>query len=402
MALISAPRSPYQWPFDMGIIGLTVAEQSILEAAINLLRRPLPADEKGLCSIRWASTKQFVLFKNGPNKQLPRTVIVSQKFAIILLNNKGGIHHLEGGKLSYDPLNGIFLIKRPIFSSGQQMVINFIAYDLPPNDNEGFSEITHVECGGRTHKSNYYEKRSSFTLPQLYPPIKGSGAPPVLCLEPLVLLQNALRLLHAQIYRSPHMINRTTKSASFIEEDLPCWHGDIRPGSVACELDPLRAGEYRYKWTNWKSAMLQGVVYAPGWGSLEKIHCLRGNPQYEHLKGIEFNRKYGQLGDTWSFALLAGSLLCGDFAYFNGSTSPLPRFAFITDRLKVLPDGRIDDSGLITLTQRDVDDELNAIFNSIQGNSQRDGDLRTWWMIIKAWLKVDASERHTVTSTYIS
>lgn len=139
--------------------------------------------------------------------------------------------------------------------------------------------------------------------------------------------------------------------------------------------------------TSWK------VVYTHGWGAPEKLAlCSSGS-----LSSTEFNRRYGQAGDIWALALLIGSLLKGGFHYFPGYDHPLPNFGFIIKRINITPEGRLDESDLVTLKQEEIDEELDKLVATYESPStELEARIKKFWIVVKNMLTVDPAKRSLI------
>jgi hypothetical protein len=394
----SSPYS-YHWPTDLTRVGLTHEEILTTELMIASLQGQLSRRHPVLTE--WK--KREIIYPNDTKGILPRTVIVSEQFALVILGKDKAI---EGGgqnpiiRQAYDPLNGRFVLKKRIFSSAQHMVIDFIrTLKNSPEKSRGFAEITHVVNNERKGKVTYYECLYTATLSTLF---QGPGPFPQVDPDRLIDIQNALKRVHGETYYPDCLLS--SKGNQFSPKvPMMCWHGDICPENIVYE--PREADSLDncyYKIIDWGSSMLEEVIGTPGWASPEKIRFWNEDPKYKDLTNLEFNKKYGRAGDVWSLALLFAALLRGRCYYLPGSLSPFPSFSFITSRLRSRDDGVIDDSRLATLTQKEIDERLDDEIASIEGRSVAAQRLRYMWGIIWQWLTVDPNKRPTLNAYSLS
>jgi serine/threonine protein kinase len=385
-----------RWPRDLEAIGLTSEEVYNIEHTIVSLWNELPRYESGGCMTCTLRRGILITYPDGTEVPLSRTVVVTHRFALVMLKGKV----IKGGaqnptiKQVYDPFNATILLKKRIFSPAQLMVVQFIFHTAGKND-LALATITHVESGERNGKLLYYEELCKSTLTTMYLNVQKVGYCPKVSLDHVRHLLNTLQYIHVRTY-DPARIQGDQRGPLSLEKSLPFWHGDISPDNVVYMTHSSSVDFCHYRLIDWGSSMSKQIVRTPGWGSPEKIEFIRRNPKYRGLTSLEFNKKYAQAGDVWSLALLIASLLRGGFYYLPESYAPIPSFSFIKDRLHLLEDGGIDDLGLATLTQKEVDDRLDLQLATITGDSIADEQLKKMWGHIRQWLKVNPDERPTL------
>lgn len=386
------------WPEELSRLKITQEEKEILECAIRVIQKHLPADTEAYiahCTIKHHTT---ITSGDGSKKLLPRSLIISHSRAIVKLDQKGGMPTIPGGaqqqvmKFAYDAFNGQMLIKKKLFSQYETALYYYLLHCLETKkDMTGLAEIVHVEVSKGVLR--VFERQYACTLAEYL----RSGNPQMNIMR-FLEIQTGLRTLHSVQFKPPAIFQPVGISHSRGYYG-PCYHGDLSPHNIMCAKDS-ETGEVSYKLIDFAAGGSEHhVVWTPGWGSPEAIQFSKGL-NYQQYNVSQFNIRYGQKKDTWTYGLLLGSMLRGGFHPKYPELS-LPAFSFIEEKIKV-KEGKIDDSGIAGLTQKEVDDKLDQIVAAIDPAHPDRNSLLAIWNTIKLWLRVDPEKRPTLTECYLN
>jgi hypothetical protein len=375
------------WPPDLQTIGLTPEDKSLLEERVSAVYHDLPLNSPGCIH----SQRERVL----TGVDAADSLIVADRYALIRLKN------VKEKNLFYDLFTGERVRKKRISSPAQHMVLDLIYLCTNPSF-RGVSVIKHI------HKMTYYETCYPNTLGALYYPAVQMRLPN--WLPNILSLQEALRALHDHSYQPAHLCKEEDGLRLAFDCPRPCYHGYIHPNNIGCEPDPDRPGDYLLRLCDWTRSVQDRVSFCAGWESPETVRFISSSSSTISFSNRRaFNIKHGQARDVWSFALLVGSLLRGSFFYLQvlatGSLltfQALPSFDFITKRMEVTKEGEINDEALWTLTQGEVDADLDNFLIALQKEPDYTPAMKTCWECVKKWLRVNPDERPTLANCYIS
>ena len=340
----------------------------------------------------------------------PRSVFVTYDSACVILNSHGGMRTMQGGaqqgkiKHVWDALNGRWCVKKSAFNSFE--------YDLSRMLMTSDMSLRHIEDEKIRHsarkalpniigiyttpdkaKQRIIEERLSMDLNKYFV-IRGKKKADV---SHVLDLQNALMVLHSMKYKGGTFeIGNVSTSFSYFG---PVYHGDISPRNILCFPSTVNPKCVSYRFTDFSGGCNENVIYTPGWGSPETLRYLKKR-DYQHLSPIEFNQKFGQKKDVWSFALIVGTLLKYGF---NLKYLGLPPFSFIINKLDFDSQGRLEHNYRICdITQKEVDDELDLLIELAAAADRRETLLTTLWQLVKHWLRVDPNERPNLKDCHLS
>lgn len=327
--------------------------------------------------------KGTVLNIDGRNSEIPKTLFLTDKVAIISL---GITSHSSTGKsqkkitIGYDVLSGNHYFKKLIFSDYEMRLLKFLRNSFNEKKPLSVAQPFPYNTGC---KRKFWEKKGEQTLKEwLTTNYK-------LNLDSLLALQNTIKIFHLNDFSSSSLSWREGKSR-------PLFHGDISLNNIVCDFDAQ--GNVSYKLIDYEGGRIKNLSWTKGWCPPEYIaYCLKQG-LFAERSISEFNEMFGQKKDAWSLALVIGSILRG-YTDKTWCEAGLPAFSFITKRI-VINDGKLDEKKLLTLTQKEIDDEIAEIKNSINEDVVPDEGLRkillACWEVINGWLTVDPQKRPTV------
>lgn len=386
------------WPQDLDCIKMTQEEQEITECTIRALQRCLPQDTKEYIAHSTIKHHMTINLGDGSKKFIPRSLIVSHHRAIVKLNQKGGMPTVAGGahqqvmKFAYDAFKGQMLIKKKLFSQYETALYYYLQHCLASNqDMTGLAEIVHVETINGILR--VFERQYSCTLAEYM-----QSSNPKMNIPRFLEIQTGLRTLHSVNFRSASIsqANGTSHSRGYYGS---CYHGDVSPNNIMIAKDS-ETGDVSFKLIDFAAGGSEhNVFWTPGWGSPEAIQFAK-RLNFQQCNVAQFNVRYGQKKDTWAYGLLLGSMLRGGFHPKHPGLS-LPCFSFIEEKIKV-SEGKIDDSGIAGLTQKEIDDKLDEIVAAIDPDHSERDSLIALWNVVKAWLRVDPEKRPSVTQCYLN
>ena len=376
-----------QWPDTFANdYCLTANEETTLR---RVIQAELPKVKPGESRVLQKGYLSIVSTENGSLSMLtvPRTIRLSHNGVQVLFNRHGGLAGVGKGaqtKVShaYDPLSGRKLVKKNIVSEPQFSFIKELMKEQSqgrhvkafPRFVSAYRGSTHLE--GKPVKDGIgkcIQGLSDGTVRQLghsHDAWNGS-------IQSLIDLQNALRWMHTS-FKCPG--------------GLYGFHGDISPNNVFFKRDSQ--GDLELKLADFGATNdLNSLYHTVGFRPPEQH---RGMTQSDIL---EFNLKYGHKKDTWAMAMIIGSLLRkGRFDVHLQRA--VPAFDFIKNKIK-LDGNRPRDYDITTLTQKEVDDELNAIIADLP-NTPEGRNKRKLWDVIRLWLRVNPNERQDISQAYLS
>jgi serine/threonine protein kinase len=377
------------WPDDLNEIKITRKEAREIEEVAKYFRRILMPDtaEKFPAEL----VKRGRLFKSagGGKFKLSRTLYITNRAAVVILNTHGGMPALKGGdcqthiKFAWDLIKAELCVKKSSRSEFERTLYQWIKYSRVAKPT-GFPRIT-----------GFYETRGKIKILEKYYPVslnRHLKSKPELNFESILKFINTLIHLHQFTYTPPTLSwdagFKTLIFTSF--RGGPVFHGNLSPDNIMVDEEgslPV------YRIISFGSAAeFSRVAWTPGWGSPETIRFSQGKLS---MKESEFNAKYGQAKDIWALGLLVGSILRKRLRN-SCQKNPIPRFSFIAKKLKII-DGRIDDSKIAELKQRKIDRKINSIIRKIKKKYAAEKDFKNnlikIWTFVKRCLKVDPEER---------
>jgi hypothetical protein len=386
------PTSPYKWPENLAEIGLVGGQVRTLESAISQLRNELfKTDKKYLMALSRQSIKGYF-----GELLIPRRVIVYREKSIVVLNSKGPTplkNEADGTvfKWGYNPDEGTYCLKKRIVSVEQKIFIDYLRRNAPSDGVEGFAEIEHVDIFKETSSyfQVYYPSLSTVFL---------KNTQKIPALDRLYYFQRALKAVHSLTFNPPSLTELNGEDHQY-NVGFQFFIGDISPKTVGfCEI-PKKDEIFECKFTGLESlANLNRIVRNPGWNAPEVVKFLQTSPSQTSIR--TFNSENGSRSDTWSFALLAASILLGGFEVSKNLPHLLPKFHFINHHLRQRTHG-IDDSEIVDLEQGEIDLEIAGILSTVEDSTPIGRCIRVWWSTIGMWLKVDPAKRPDLTRIFI-
>ena len=396
------------WPEDLSTINLTDAERDTIELAIQAFRQAKKScSDNDTAYIKLKKkVKLDVTTSQGSVYQLtlPRSLIIYKDKSFVRLT---GVHSLPGGgqqaslKRVYNPDSGEWFLKKRAFSTEEETIVSFISPPhklMPQEARDGFTDIPYFERTSR--KRAYLEKQYPGSVASLYRSKKNI----VVGGKALCDLSSALHTIHSLTY-SPPALTLHSSSVALTFFNTHCYHGDISPKNVVYELEsPSEDSSIAIKHLrliDWGAALqLDHIIALPGWNSPEAIRFLQSSHNPPEIQA--FNLEYGRKKDAWAFGLLVGSILRGNFIFEPSTGATLPNFSFIAKKIKVTPDGSLDDSELANLKQEEIDAKLTEIVSSFDQSTEFGAKGAMLWKAIGCWLQVDPDKRRDLETTYIS
>ncbi len=386
--MASAISCRYHWPEDSEkTLGLQPDEIRRIEKLLAHTRATKDFSPHASYTI----DRKAQILVSGEKIEAPRRLVIYKDYSLVVLNSKGGLTPRSGGgqqrflKIAYDPDTGTTYFKKAILCPAQTTFIQHLfSRSLP-----GCATIGHLEIGEREGKSKYFE--------QYYPEgslaryFKDHRALPPFAPDAVLILQDTLKAFHETRYRPPALESQTEGKAVSYERHFYLSHADVSPNNLVLEKQP--DGTYLLKWIDWGCSLNRSFLttHTIGWGPPETIRGAAEAP-IPHDKIDSFGTKK----DAWSFALLAGSILLGDFYSLAGAPSiPLPNFRFVYERIRLNQRLILEESALGTLSQEEVDREVDGYI--IASTEEH----RPLWIAIKAWLRIDPNERPNLATCYV-
>lgn len=391
-----------RWPKNLSELHLSKQEARTIEVAASMLRQALPPDQSNRPAQRVWHRNKMLISVDGQQRALPRTILVSHKKAVVILNTHGGMPALAGGaeqgpiKIAWDLEEGAKYVKKTIPLSFQQSFYHWLQSSKEAKP-VSMPEVggSYMSCG----KVRILEKFYPYTAEQWL------CKNPKIYLQPLAKLQAALVRMHQFKYYPPTLTWEEGPGAPSYTRQEPSgavFHGDISGRNIMVSFPAELGGQPLYKLIDFgTSARFDLLAWSPGYGSPE---TMRQHLHLGTLSTTEFNLRYGQRRDTWAFGLLIGSLLRGGF-HRDYPGAAIPKFDFITRRIH-RDKQRINDDAIADLTQHEVDSELDAITSAIRNNQGYSHEVKQallrHWRVVRAWLRVDPEERKPVLEYHVS
>jgi hypothetical protein len=313
-----------------------------LEEKIREIHKKLPSGMSGPRPCRGYAPNQPIQHPGG-TFTLPQDIFVYSDFALY------GVPALK--ELPFPRLlnltTGWAYLKKRISSNEEEVWVRY----LSEQKGLAFAEVlaVHSHSGQRS----YFEK--------IYRPLTdwvGMGTH----LRTFAPLHNSLKLLHSLRCEKARLVEQATPA----EDPIPAWHGSIHPDHCVMDTD---AEEPVLLFTNYtRFVNVTAPQFNIGWTPPE---CIIDKTKRE--------LRSGQAKDLWELGLLFASIALR--RTFEGER-PLPPLQCILSR--VTGD---DDSAIKALTQKEIDQELDAIRES------QDLPMRPLWSLIKTWLRIQPQER---------
>lgn len=391
----SSTNLKFIWPNGYGDCGLSTQDRVAIEESIKfcLPKEPdYPSSGYTYKIIKknsWGGSCD-----NGFKINVKKTLFLTSKVAIVSLGIKDTqAFGAQQNKLTigFDILSGDIYYKKQIFSHYEENLLKFIM--SPANDSKsGFSTFLVYKYQS---KSKCWEKKETNTLKEWM-----STNEPLL-LNNLASIQNSLRTLHS-IHYLPACFKYKDQILTFDDAVRGCFHGDISPRNIVCTND--EKGNTTFKLIDYSGGDLKSLCWTRGWGSPEYVAYAQSKGPYKHLSTTEFNIKFGRQKDAWSLGLIIGSLLRRT-GHEHISKEGKPCFSFILSRLKVSPEGILDDSAIADITQEEIDDKIREIKEQVKSTVSDkilQNSLLNWWSAINNWLTVDPMKRPNVSEVYIT
>lgn len=374
------PSTLLVWPKHLDCIGITKKEQKEITQKVKALQKLLPSK----------TSDSFPTVQVERSNQFPRRLLLTHKHAFIVLNQHGGELSLDKSgsskKVSYvwDCEQGKLWSKESVFSSKQIHCIDYLSL----GKNVGLSHLGLPEMlpdyrsESDKIKNQFFEKKSGVTLSQFFNSHENYN------LNSIIGLVDALKKIHQVTYTPPSFkyLNEKSGERSCYGLCHVLFHGDISPKSIFCEIMGV-SSNHKFVISNfYRLGSLDTMVWTEGWASPECIQFLNNHEKYAELPQDAFLAKYGEKKDVWAMGLIVGSILKKRFNCVHGHD--LPPFSFIISKLKISKKGKIDESKIAAITQKEIDKEMRRLIKK-----EPSKPLKKVWKFVWKCLTVDPEKR---------
>lgn len=368
----SSNACSFIWPQDLNSLALKPEDVKILEFFLGIQKFNFKQDPRHTepnC-IFYSVLKRGCKAVDGT--VLPRTTIVSCNRSIVVLNEHGGMPFVKDkgllGKIKYswDAEKGELLVKKPVNTPFEYLIYSYFfkPETVKPIVRKGIAKIALIhKCGT---KVRIFEKCYPHTIASLSQLDRSWSFNMI----SLTAMQHTLGFVHSICMIRPQLfipdsiyINDSPRIFS-VEGRAPTYHGNISPSNIVCT--PIKGDPtiFKFKLIDWFwGGQTRRLKWTRSWGAPEIFKFLRKD--YKNMTAESFNCTYGAKRDTWSFALIVASLLNGAFGKLH-PTDPVPNLPCIFNKLKVNDQGIIDDSDIIHLTQKEIDDDIEKLISKIK------------------------------------
>jgi serine/threonine protein kinase len=380
-------NNQYKWPENLDDIKLTSEEARKLETFAKIVANNIPKDD--LYSGAFYHRRKTTVMEDGKSINLPRSLFVNKKAIVVILNKHGGMGTLEGGaqqteiKFGWDLISGAMYVKKTVHTPFEDSFYNWLAY-APGDKPISLPKLAGVYKSER--KTKFLEKCYPLTLTKALQTKTYEVDWPS-----LANLQESLAKLNTFSFQPPNLIvdmgNNRMMNNSEGKDRKVFFHGDISPNNIMCLTENKTSKNLLLRIIDFGASMqFDSIIWTCGYGSPETVQLYHGKLS---MSREDFNAKYGQKRDAWALAMVIVSILKGGFhPAFPGSI--IPNFTFIANKIKIV-NRRFDDSQIATLTQEEVDNEVDAL-----KDEKVNAFCTLQIQVIKKWLKVDPNERKTI------
>lgn len=387
------PTLHFLWPKDSQTLGLSPQGIKRLDAALKALQNDhTPRSRSAYTALSSGAPFQSVHSKK--NHRLARSVVFTPDHLFVSIPSKNGlpvppVHQgKKPPKYVWDAKTGTLWQKARIITPIAQTLLRSIHQSQWKDKWKAVPEIGAVM--DQDGKSSVIQRSYPHNLQEATTRVQITQVS--IGIEHLVFLQNALKAIHDRSCKPATLVKEHGRHLTKVFSGYhgPCFHGDINPQNVLCEPDA--DGNLRLFLTGLEQACPDKVHWTPGWASPETIRFANSTKEELCEAAAKFNRKYGQKRDLWALGLLLCTVLRGG-EHPDHRGKNLPHLNCILRHI-VKKDGTIDESGLLNLTQAEINQELDVFERTLGLDTHPKGEVfKVIIGMVRKWLRVDPDSR---------